>query len=260
MTSAGPNAVEAREAATAAGDKRVGAEEQGSTKRAYVRRIFSEIAPRYDLLNHVLSLNIDRSWRSKAVDALEWKRAPSGTYLDLCAGTLDVSLNLAARPGFAGRVVASDFATPMLRVALPKIQRLSVLPVTADALSLPLVAGSVDGAIIAFGARNLADLDAGIAEVLRVLKPGARLVILEFSTPANALVRGAYHAYFHHVLPFVGRVISGHRTAYSYLPASVSYFPSVDELARRLTRAGYTNVRYFALTFGIATIHVADKA
>jgi demethylmenaquinone methyltransferase/2-methoxy-6-polyprenyl-1,4-benzoquinol methylase len=259
MTSAGPDTVEAREAATAAGDKQGAGDAQGSQKRAYVRRIFSEIAPRYDLLNHVLSLNIDRRWRNKAVDALEWQRFPGGTYLDLCAGTLDVALNLARRGGFRGLVVASDFAEPMLRVALRKVQGRAVAPLTSDALSLPLREASMDAAIVAFGARNLADLDAGIREVFRVLRPGGRFVILEFSTPPNALIRRAYQAYFHHLLPIVGRVISGHRTAYRYLPTSVRYFPPVGELAERLTRAGFERVRWHSLTLGVAAIHIADK-
>jgi len=265
MNRAGPDTVEAHEAAAAArrdvqeGEGEGEGEGHASAKRAYVRRIFSEIAPRYDLLNHVLSLNIDRVWRSRAVNALGWQRAPRGMYLDLCAGTLDVSVKLAAMAGFGGTVVASDFAEPMLRVALPKIGNRSVAPLTADALSLPLRGSSIDGAIVAFGARNLADLDAGIAEVFRVLRSGGRFVILEFSTPRNPIVRTAYHTYFHHVLPIIGRLVSGHRTAYRYLPTSVSYFPSVAELGERLTRAGFVDVSWRSLTFGIAAIHVATK-
>lgn len=254
MTVAGPDTVEAHEAATG------GAGEGGaSAKRAYVRRIFSEIAPRYDLLNHVLSLNIDRAWRSKALDALEWRRTPEGVFLDLCAGTLDISVKLAAQAGFRGLVVGSDFAEPMLRVALHKIRGGAVAPIAADALALPVHDASVDGAIVAFGARNLADLDAGLVEVLRVLRPGGRFVILEFSTPRAALIRGAYEAYFHHVLPVIGRWVSGHRTAYRYLPTSVAHFPSQAELGERLTRAGFVDVHWRSLTLGIAAIHVGDK-
>ncbi|MEW5916769.1 MAG: ubiquinone/menaquinone biosynthesis methyltransferase [Gemmatimonadota bacterium] len=261
MTAAGPETVEANEAAAAAGagGNAESDADQASTKRAYVRRIFSEIAPRYDLLNHVLSLNTDRVWRRKAVAALDWTRSPQGTYLDLCAGTLDVSVALASARGFQGRVVASDFAEPMLRVALPKVAGRAIAPVTADALSLPLRNESVDGAIVAFGARNLANLDVGIMEVFRVLRPGGRFVILEFTTPRNPIVRGTYNAYFHHVLPLIGRLVSGHRTAYRYLPTSVSHFPSVDELAERLTRAGFQRVSWRSLTLGIAAIHVGDK-
>src|SRR5574340_211631 len=130
----------------------------GAGKRAYVRRIFSEIAPRYDLLNHVLSANIDRGWRRRALAELHWERRPAGRYLDLCAGTMDVAVELARRPGFAGSVLAADFAEPMLRHGALKAAGLRVMPVVADALRLPLADGAVDGAIVAFGVRNFDDL------------------------------------------------------------------------------------------------------
>lgn len=228
-------------------------------KRAYVRRIFSEIAPRYDLLNHLLSFNIDRRWRAHALAALEVGRAPRGVYLDLCAGTLDVGAQLARVPGFAGTIIAADFAEPMLRRGRGKAPPAVLAPVTADALELPLRDGAADGAIVAFGIRNVADLDAGLAEVHRVLAPGARFVILEFSTPRSAVVRACYHAYFHHVLPFIGGVVSGHPTAYTYLPKSVANFPAGDALADRMRRAGFGDVRWTSLTFGVAAIHVGAK-
>jgi demethylmenaquinone methyltransferase/2-methoxy-6-polyprenyl-1,4-benzoquinol methylase len=229
-------------------------------KRAYVRRIFSEIAPRYDLLNHVLSLNIDRLWRRRAIAALGWTRRPDGVYVDLCAGTLDVGAQLARQAGFGGLVVGADFAEPMLRAGLGKAPRERLAPVTADALALPLADGAAAGAIVAFGIRNVADLDAGLCEVHRVLAPGARFVILEFSTPRAAPVRAAYHLYFHHVLPVVGRLVSGHRTAYSYLPRSVANFPVEEELAARMRRAGFAEVRWTSLSLGVAAIHVGTKS
>ena len=232
----------------------------GAAKRRYVRRIFSEIAPRYDLLNHLLSLNIDRAWRARAIAALAWERRPSGTFLDVCAGTMDVSAALAARPGFRGTVLAADFAEPMLRAGREKLRRGAVRPVVADALELPLPAGRLDGAIVAFGVRNFDDLDAGLRELHRVLAPGARLVVLEFTTPRSAPVRAAYHLYFHRVLPLVGRVVSGHRTAYRYLPASVASFPAAPALARRLEGAGFTNVAYDTLTLGIAALHWGERS
>jgi demethylmenaquinone methyltransferase/2-methoxy-6-polyprenyl-1,4-benzoquinol methylase len=231
----------------------------GAVKRAYVRRIFSEIAPRYDLLNHVLSANVDRAWRRRAIAALEWTRRPAGTYLDVCAGTLDVGVQLTRQRGFGGWVLAADFAEPMLRAGAGKAPRAVLAPVTADALQLPLRAASVAGAIVAFGIRNVADLDAALAEIHRVLEPGARFVILEFSTPRARVVRAAYRFYFHRVLPVVGRVVSGHRTAYTYLPRSVAHFPVEEELAARMTRAGFTSVRWESLTFGIAAIHVGTR-
>lgn len=247
MTSARLHAVEARAAAG------------GEEKRAYVRRMFSEIAPRYDLLNHVLSLNVDRRWRRLAVRELAWQARPDGTYLDLCAGTLDVGALLARQAGFRGLVLGSDFAEPMLREGLGKAPAGRLAPVAADALQLPFPDGFAAGAIVAFGVRNLADLDAGLREMTRVLAPGARLVILEFTTPRSALVRGAYHAYFHHILPAIGRAVSGHPTAYRYLPESVAAFPNAEALGERLRNAGLVNVRWRTLTLGIAAIHVGER-
>lgn len=231
----------------------------GRDKRAYVRAMFSDIAPRYDLLNHLLSLNVDRAWRRRAIRALGWQRTPAGRYLDLCAGTLDVAAELSLRPGFSGTVVGADFAEPMLRAGRGKGRPASVAPVAADALALPLPAESCDGAIVAFGVRNLADLDAGLREVWRVLRPGARFVILEFSTPRVALVRSIYNLYFHRILPRIGGWISGNRAAYRYLPKSVEHFPSANELARRLSEAGFRDVRWTPQTLGIAAIHVGTR-
>lgn len=231
----------------------------GREKRAYVRRIFSEIAPRYDLLNHILSLNIDRAWRRRALELLGWRARPAGTYVDLCAGTLDVGAQLTRSRGFEGFVVGADFAEPMLRAGAGKAPPRVLAPVTADALQLPLRDGAADGAVVAFGIRNVADLDASLAEVRRVLAEGGRFVILEFSTPRAAVVRTFYQFYFHNVLPRVGRLVSGHRTAYTYLPRSVANFPVEEELAARMTAAGFRDVRWESLTFGIAAIHVGTR-
>lgn len=232
----------------------------GDAKRAYVRRIFSEIAPSYDLLNHLLSLNIDRGWRERAIRALALEKRPRGTYLDICAGTLDVSAELAREPGFEGSVIGIDFAEPMLRRGRAKTRDLPVSPLVADALELPLANGSADGIIVAFGARNFDALDAALRELTRVLAPGARLVILELSTPPSRLVRMGYHLYFHRVLPLVGRLVSGHRTAYSYLPASVANFPPAEELARKMERAGLEKVGFQRLTMGTAAVHWGERA
>lgn len=231
----------------------------GAEKRAYVRDVFEEIAPRYDLLNHLLSFNIDRRWRRRALRRLGWERAPSGQYLDLCAGTLDVAAELSRRPGFTGRILGADFAVAMLRAGKGKAPGTVVMPVAADAQQLPLRDGSMDGATVAFGIRNVASLDAGLREVHRVLTPGARFVILEFTTPRFAPVRWVYHFYFHRLLPFIGGVISGHRTAYRYLPQSVAHFPAEPELARRMTSAGFRDVTWESLSFGIAAIHVGTR-
>lgn len=228
-------------------------------KRKYVKAMFSDIAPRYDLLNHLLSFNVDRRWRRKAIRALNWEKAPAGLYLDLCAGTLDVAAELAKQPGFGGRVVGADFAEPMLRAGQGKSFGRPILPVVADALSLPLPDGSCAGAIVAFGVRNLADLDAGLREAARVIAPGGRYVILEFTTPQATLVRSGYHLYFHHLLPRIGGLISGHRGAYRYLPQSVAHFPPAPELADRMRQAGFRDVTWESLTLGIAAIHVGVR-
>jgi demethylmenaquinone methyltransferase/2-methoxy-6-polyprenyl-1,4-benzoquinol methylase len=232
----------------------------GRAKRAYVRRIFSEIAPRYDFLNHVLSANIDRGWRKRAIAALDWRRDPRGTYVDLCAGTLDIGAAIAREPDFQGQILGVDFAEPMLRAGAAKVRGLAVRAVVADALRLPLGDASCAGIIVAFGARNFDDLDAGLREMLRVTAPGGRIVVLECSTPRAAAVRVPYHFYFHRVLPVIGRVVSGHRTAYQYLPGSVDNFPDGEALAGRMRDAGIARVRWEPLTFGISALHYGERA
>lgn len=228
----------------------------GYRKRHYVQQMFSDIAPRYDLLNHVLSLNVDRAWRMAALRQLGWSAQPNGTYLDLCAGTLDVGARLARQTGFRGRIIGADFAVPMLRRGRGKAPAAVLHAVGADALTLPLADGSMDGVIVAFGIRNVVDLDAGLREVRRVLRRDGAFVILEFSTPENRLVRAAYQAYFHHVLPRIGRLVSGHGSAYSYLPLSVAQFPTGNALADRMHHAGFTTVSWKPLSLGIAALHV----
>jgi demethylmenaquinone methyltransferase/2-methoxy-6-polyprenyl-1,4-benzoquinol methylase len=232
----------------------------GVGKRGYVRQIFSEIAPSYDLLNHLLSFNVDRRWRALALRELGWQQHPEGIYLDLCAGTLDVSAALCKAPAFCGSVVAVDFAEPMLRAGAWKVQGLMVHPVAGDALALPVRGDSISGAVVAFGARNLADLPAGLAEVYRLLRRGGRFVILDFSTPRSALVRFIYLAYFNRLLPFIGGLISGHRSAYRYLPASVANFPVREQLAALMQEAGFRDVRWRSLSLGIAAIYVGEKS
>ncbi|MGE5759049.1 MAG: class I SAM-dependent methyltransferase [Gemmatimonadota bacterium] len=215
--------------------------------------MFTAIAPRYDLLNHLLSLNADRRWRRIAVARLGWEARPDGTYLDLCAGTMDLAAVLAGRSGFQGRVIGADFVVPMLARGRDKTSRAA--PVGADALALPFPAASFDGAMVGFGVRNLADLDAGLAEAARVLKPGARFVVLEFTTPRFAPLRAAYLFYFQRVLPLIGRAVSKHTDAYSYLPESVLAFPDPDALAAQLRAAGFHDVGYELLTGGICAVH-----
>ena len=224
-------------------------------KPGRVRRMFGEIAPRYDLLNHLLTLGIDRRWRRRAVDRLLEGRTGDGFYLDACAGTMDLTAELAGRPGFEGTVLAADFALPMLEAGRRKVRSLPVLETVADALCLPHEGGTFQGVIAGFGVRNFADLDAGLRELTRVLRPGGRLVILELSTPAWPPLRRVYNLYFTRVLPWIGRWVSGHDTAYRYLPESVGEFPGPEELATRMRDAGLTDVRFRRLMAGIAAIH-----
>ena len=225
-----------------------------SDKRRYVQSMFSAIAPRYDLLNRVLSLTIDRSWRRRAVDRLDWERRPEGVFLDACAGTLDLATELARRGGFRGRVIATDFALAMLRLGAGKPPAGTVRSAVADTLRLPLADASVDGAMVGFGVRNLAGLNEGLEELARVVRPGARAVVLDFTTPTNGVLRALYLAYFRRVLPLVGRLVSGHPTAYTYLPESVLDFPPPLELRARMRASGFRDTGHQLLTGGIAAV------
>jgi demethylmenaquinone methyltransferase/2-methoxy-6-polyprenyl-1,4-benzoquinol methylase len=232
---------------------------EGPERERQVRRIFSEIAPRYDLLNHLLSLNVDRGWRRRAVDRLDWEGEAEGTYLDACAGTFDLSLELSGRAAFQGKIVASDFARPMLLEGIPKLSGSPVIPVCGDSLRLPFPDASFQGAMVAFGVRNLADLSKGLREFVRVLKPGRRLVILEFTEPPNPILRRLYLLYFRRILPLVGRIVSGHPWAYTYLPESVREFPNPGDLAELMQVAGFRETTWELLSGGIAALHVGIR-
>lgn len=229
----------------------------GSEKRTYVREMFTAIAPTYDRLNRVISLGLDQRWRRYAVGRLGWERAPEGMYLDLCAGTLDFGATLAGRSGFRGRIVGADFVPRMLRLGRDKSSRLA--PVAADALALPFADASFDGVMVGWGVRNLADLDAGLREAARVLRPGARLVILEMTLPPNPALRRLFLFYFHRILPRIGRAISKHTSAYSWLPESTRTFPAPAELARRMEQAGFSAVGYDLMMGGVTAVHVGSR-
>jgi demethylmenaquinone methyltransferase / 2-methoxy-6-polyprenyl-1,4-benzoquinol methylase len=229
----------------------------GPEKRAYVREIFEAIAPTYDRLNRIISLRFDQRWRRDAVGRLSWERLPEGIYLDLCAGTLDFGATLARRPGFRGRIVGADFVPAMLRLGRGKAAR--VTPVGADALELPFGDAAFDGAMLGWGLRNLVDLDAGLAEAARVLRPGARLVILDMALPPARWLRTLYQFYFRRVLPRIGRLISRHATAYTWLPASTQAFPEPPELARRMVAQGFTEVSYALFMGGVCAMHVGTR-
>lgn len=228
-------------------------------KRGYVKQMFSDIAPHYDRVNRIISFHIDQWWRRKAISALAIRRDPGGQYLDLCAGTLDVAAHIARHRHFRGRVMAADFAEPMLRAGLRKVWRAPVDPVVADALALPFVSEFASGAIVAFGIRNVVDLDAALREVYRVLRPDARFVILELGATQNPLVGWLYRLYFNHLCPLVGNAVARHHSAYNYLPKSVQHFPNESELAARMRDAGFKDVSWRSFTFGVVALHVGEK-
>lgn len=222
--------------------------------------MFDAIAPRYDLLNHVLSAGLDQRWRAQAVEALA---LPAGArVLDLCTGTGDLAVMTVNRvPGSS--VIGIDFAGAMLRLGLAKVQSLNlgsaIKLARGDATQLPLPTASCDATTIGFGIRNVAEPERALAEIARILRPGGRLAILEFGQPQIPGIRALYAWYFKHLLPLVGRLISKHNSAYSYLPASVGTFPPPDEFAGIIARNGFSKVRAVPLTFGIVYLYVADR-
>ena len=223
--------------------------------------MFDAIAPRYDLLNRVLSAGLDRRWRDQAVDALHLSQ--SARVLDLCTGTADLAVATVRRvPGSS--VVGVDFAAAMLRLGEAKIVSLdlvrSIRLVRGDATRIPVGTATCDAATIAFGIRNVAEPERALAEIARVLRPNGRLAILEFGQPAIPGIRSLYAWYFRYVLPAIGRLVSKHTSAYSYLPASVGTFPPPKEFAGIIARQGFSNVRAVPLTFGIVYLYVAEKS
>jgi demethylmenaquinone methyltransferase/2-methoxy-6-polyprenyl-1,4-benzoquinol methylase len=172
---------------------------------------------------------------------------------------MDVAAQISILPGFRGLIIGADFAEPMLKAGAEKVKGARIAPVTADAVQLPIASGQLAGAIVAFGIRNVAGLEASLKEAFRVLAPGGRFVILEFSTPRMRVLRVLYRLYFHYILPLIGRLVSGHRTAYTYLPRSVANFPVEEKLARKMEDAGFTKVTWSSLSFGVAAIHVGER-
>ncbi len=218
--------------------------------------MFDRIAPRYDLFNDVLSAGIHRRWRRRTVDALAPR--PGRRYLDLCAGTLDLAAATQERaPG--APVVGTDFSLPMLARGVAKLGGEAPRAVAGDALKLPFPDAVFAGCTIGFGLRNLVDPEAGLAEMHRVLEPGGRLVVLEFTTPPGRIFRTGYHLYFHHVLPVAGGMIAGDRLAARYLPDSVSRFADPASLATMMREAGFAGVRFRYLTRGIAALHTGTR-
>lgn len=225
---------------------------------AYVRRMFSRVARRYDLLNHLLSFQADRYWRLRTVLAVELVlQRPGARVLDLCCGTGDLTRALRRRATPGALVLGGDFCHPMLAEAQAKLARAgSPAPlVECDGLALPLPGRSLDLLTIAFGFRNFANYRAGLAEMRRVLKPGGMLAILEFSTPPDPVFRRLYSFYSNRILPALGAWISGEGDAYRYLPDSVRKFPPAEALAAEMEAAGFTRVHFERMTSGIVALH-----
>jgi demethylmenaquinone methyltransferase / 2-methoxy-6-polyprenyl-1,4-benzoquinol methylase len=226
----------------------------------WVRGMFGRIAGQYDALNRVLSFNLDRRWRARLVErAAAAISLPGARVLDLCCGTGDVLLAMEDQHKTA--VFGSDFCHPMLVEAARKItaRRFRSPLFEADALQLPLADHSLDLVTIAFGFRNLANYDRGLEELLRVLKPGGVVAILEFSQPKNRAFAALYGFFSTRVLPWVGGVVSGSREAYSYLPESIRKFPGAEDLAARMRDAGFTQVEFECMTAGAVALHLGTK-
>jgi len=241
----------ARETMSVRGATPAGASDRDSAARA-VREMFTAIAPRYDLLNHLLSANVDKLWwrrTAKSFDRILDR--PGAKVLDLCCGTGDMAFAL-RRQAPQAKITGADFSHTMLVLASKKSsQQRPIKWIEADALQLPFPDQSFDLVTSAFGFRNLADYDAGLREILRVLRPGGECGILEFSQPKGMMGR-IYEVYFNSILPGIGRLISGNRGAYSYLPASVERFPQPPEILSRMKIAGFHEASWTPYTFGIA--------
>jgi demethylmenaquinone methyltransferase/2-methoxy-6-polyprenyl-1,4-benzoquinol methylase len=229
-----------------------------STKAARVRQMFAEIAPRYDLLNHALSLNIDKRWRrfvtAKVADRLQQQGALA---LDLCCGTGDLALALSQMAETCG----VDFCHPMLTISTEKVARSPhrVSIIEGDALRVPFGDASFDVVTVAFGLRNLESVEAGLSEMWRLLKPNGRAAVLEFSRPVLPVFRQLFQFYFLKILPRIGNAVSGSSFAYQYLPESVQQFPDQQRLAALMRAVGFSSVRYYNLFGGVAAVHVGDK-
>lgn len=245
--------------ATTVGARVDSAQDQKAAANA-VQQMFSNIAPRYDLLNHVLSLNVDRYWwwrtarRFKAI-----VRDPKASVLDLCCGTGDMTLALYRQGGGQGAsITGADFAHPMLVRAVEKSKGLPLQWVEADALQMPFADGKFDLVTSAFGFRNLANYDAGLREINRVLGPAGEVAILDFGEPKGLLGK-LYRFYFRRILPAIGSIISGTKGPYAYLPASVARFPQPEEMLRRMKAAGFREANYTPYTFGVAGVYWGRK-
>ena len=222
-------------------------------KKEYIQKMFAGISHRYDFLNSLLSLRRDKYWRTFAAEKL-----PSGLILDVCSGTGDVAIEVSKRSD----VIASDFCAEMLKICALKITKRNIKNIYCiqnDAENLSFKDISFDGAIVAFGIRNVADIKKALSEMHRVVRNGGRIVVLEFSSPQNRFFRSMYYIYFQKLLPVVGSLISKKTGPYSYLPSSVMAFPKREEFVELMKVSGMMDIRYYDLTFGIVTVYVGSK-
>lgn len=230
------------------------------TKKEGVREMFDNIAPKYDLLNHTLSMSIDRVWRRRVVG--EVRRAKPGRILDVATGTGDLAIAMARRIRDV-QVLGVDLSEQMLAVARRKIEARGldgrIVLDRGDAERLAVADASVDVATVAFGVRNFGDLGAGLRELARTIKPGGKVVILEFSRPRNRVFRALYEFYSYKILPRIGGLVSRDKRAYEYLPASVGEFPAPEEFMAMMARAGFRNCRARSQSFGIAQIYIGER-
>lgn len=220
--------------------------------------MFAEIAPRYDFLNHALSLNVDKRWRKLVIKRVADRlRRPGAAALDLCCGTAELSLELGALAPTFG----VDFCHPMLQLGIEKVRRarLPIELIEGDALNVPFADSMFDVVTVAFGLRNVDGAKEGLREIYRLLKPGGRCVVLEFSSPQLPVFSSVFRFYFTRLLPRIGNAVSGSSFAYQYLPDSVQAFPDQKELAGLMEAVGFSHVRYYNLFAGIASLHLGDK-
>jgi len=228
-------------------------------KKEAVAQMFDDIAPKYDFLNHLLSLNIDKLWRKKLIKLL--KKEHPVNILDVATGTGDLAIaSLKAGPE---KVTGIDISIKMIEVGLRKIKEKQLEDkielLLADSLEIPFKDNSFDAVMVAFGVRNFENLENGLLEMKRVIKPGKKAFILEFSKPERFPVKQVYNLYFHYILPFFGKRISKNSKAYSYLPDTVEKFPEASKFTDIMTKCGYSNANFKRLSFGIATIYTGEK-
>jgi len=256
-----PVKASSRSAGSVRGTTPTGATDERSAARA-VQQMFDEIAPRYDFLNHVLSMNVDRCWWRRTARTFRHVLARGNArVLDLCAGTGDMSVamrKVSERLGGSASMYALDFSHQMLHNGLGKYRARKIQALEADALQLPLADSSMDLVVSSFGFRNLANYDSGLREIFRVLNTGGEAGILDFSEPGGMLGK-LYGFYFRNVLPRIGTLISGVRGPYEYLPASVQKFPAPQQMLERMTMAGFKDVSWTPYTFGIAGLYRGKK-